>query len=62
MAPTLREHASRRSQVGQLGDLGAAPRRFFYGPGIENFDMALMKNVPLGGSKALQVHSVRAMP
>ena len=38
-----------------LGQLGNAPRRFFYGPGIENFDMALIKNVPLGGSKALQV-------
>jgi Carboxypeptidase regulatory-like domain/TonB dependent receptor len=39
----------------QLGELGTAPRRFFYGPGIENFDMALIKNVPLGGSRALQV-------
>jgi TonB dependent receptor len=38
-----------------LGQLGNTPRRFFYGPGIENFDMALIKNVPLGGSKALQV-------
>ena len=26
-----------------LGQLGNAPRRFFYGPGIENFDMALLK-------------------
>jgi hypothetical protein len=38
-----------------LGQLGNAPRRSFYGPGIENFDMALIKNVPLGGSRALQV-------
>jgi hypothetical protein len=38
-----------------LGQLGNAPRRFFYGPGIENFDMALIKNVPFGGSRALQV-------
>jgi len=26
-----------------LGQLGTAPRRFFYGPGIENFDMALIQ-------------------
>jgi hypothetical protein len=38
-----------------LGQLGNAPRRFFYGPGIENFDMALIKNVPLAGSKVLQM-------
>jgi hypothetical protein len=38
-----------------LGHLGTAPRRPFYGPGIESFDMALIKNVPFGGSKALQV-------
>jgi hypothetical protein len=37
------------------GQLGNAPRRFFYGPGIENFDMALIKNVPLGGSRMLQM-------
>ena len=28
-----------------LGQLGNAPRRFFYGPGIENFDLALIKSV-----------------
>ena len=39
----------------ELGQLGNAPRRFFYGPGLENFDMALIKDLPLGGSKALQV-------
>ena len=26
----------------------------FYGPGIENFDVALIKNLPLGGSRSLQ--------
>ena len=31
-----------------LGQLGNAPRRFFYGPGIENIDLALLKNVPFG--------------
>ena len=38
-----------------LGELGNAPRRFFYGPGIENFDMALIKNFALSGSRAVQV-------
>jgi hypothetical protein len=34
--------------------MGTAPRRFFYGPGIYNFDMALQKNVPLSESKSLE--------
>ncbi len=34
--------------------MGTARRRFFYGPGIDNFDLALEKTVPLTGSKALQ--------
>lgn len=37
-----------------LGQLGTAPRRFFYGPGIENFDLALLKDLRLTESKALQ--------
>jgi outer membrane receptor protein involved in Fe transport len=37
-----------------LGHLGNAPRRFFYGPGIENFDAALIKDVSLGGHRSLQ--------
>ncbi|MDR3764129.1 MAG: carboxypeptidase regulatory-like domain-containing protein [Acidobacteriota bacterium] len=37
-----------------LGTLGNAPRRFFYGPGMENFDMALQKDLPLGESRSLQ--------
>jgi hypothetical protein len=41
--------------VPELGQLGTAPRRFFYGPGIENFDMALIKTISLGPSKALQI-------
>ena len=28
--------------------------RFFYGPGIENFDMALQKNLPITESKYFQ--------
>lgn len=37
-----------------LGTPGNAPRRFFYGPGLDNYDIALMKNVPLTESKSLQ--------
>jgi hypothetical protein len=38
-----------------LGQLGNAPRRFFYGPGINNFDMTLIKNVAFGGSRSWQI-------
>jgi hypothetical protein len=37
-----------------LGTPGTAPRRFFYGPGMNNFDMALLKKVRLTESKSLQ--------
>ena len=37
-----------------LGTPGNAKRRFFYGPGMVNFDMALLKDVRLTESKALQ--------
>jgi hypothetical protein len=37
-----------------LGELGNVPRRFFYGPGIENFDMTLTKLVKVTESKALE--------
>jgi len=36
-----------------LGQIGNAPRRFFYGPGMENFDMALEKKINLSESKQL---------
>jgi hypothetical protein len=36
-----------------LGVLGDAPRRFFHGPGIENFDVQLSKNVRLTESTSL---------
>ena len=36
-----------------LGVLGNAPRRFFYGPGISNFDMNLTKNLPLTEAMSL---------
>jgi hypothetical protein len=37
-----------------LGTPGSAKRRFFYGPGMDNYDMALLKNVRLTESKSLQ--------
>jgi hypothetical protein len=37
-----------------LGTPGTAPRRFFSGPGMNNYDMALVKNVRLTESKSLQ--------
>jgi Carboxypeptidase regulatory-like domain len=36
-----------------LGTLGNADRRFFYGPGIDNYDMTLTKDLPLTESKSL---------
>lgn len=36
-----------------LGQIGNARRRFFYGPGMDNFDMALEKKVNLSESKQL---------
>jgi hypothetical protein len=37
-----------------LGTIGSAARRFFYGPGIDNFDLALLKDLRLTESKVLQ--------
>ena len=37
-----------------LGELGNARRRFFYGPGLNNFDIALQKELPITESKVLQ--------
>jgi len=37
-----------------LGTPGNASRRYFHGPGMENFDMALLKNLRLSESKSLQ--------
>jgi hypothetical protein len=36
-----------------LGTPGTAKRRFFYGPGADNYDMALAKNLKLAESKSL---------
>ncbi len=38
-----------------FGHLGDANRRFFHGPGLNNFDMALEKNITLTESKAVQL-------
>ncbi len=38
-----------------LGQLGNAPRRFFYGPGIENFDLALIKRVKFTDTRNLEI-------
>jgi hypothetical protein len=37
-----------------LGQLGNAKRRMFYGPGINNFDMTLQKNLLLTETKSLE--------
>jgi hypothetical protein len=37
-----------------LGHLGTANRRFFHGPGINNWDMGLLKDVKLTESKSLE--------
>jgi hypothetical protein len=38
-----------------LGTSGNAKRRYFYGPGQANFDMALQKSIPLKDEKALEL-------
>jgi len=37
-----------------LGQLGNVPRRFFFGPGINDFDMTLSKTLKLTESKSLE--------
>jgi len=36
------------------GTPGNVPRRFFYGPGMLNFDLALLKSLPLSETRSLQ--------
>jgi hypothetical protein len=38
-----------------LGQIGNSARRFFHGPGLNNWDMALLKDVRLTESKQLQL-------
>jgi hypothetical protein len=37
-----------------LGQIGTSDRRFFHGPGLNNFDLALLKDLPLTESKSFQ--------
>ena len=41
----------------KLGQLGNANRRFFHGPGLNNWDLALLKELHLTESKTLQVRA-----
>jgi hypothetical protein len=36
-----------------LGEVGTSKRRFFYGPGAQNWDTAVAKNLPITESKTL---------
>ena len=38
-----------------LGTLGTCPRRFFYGPGINNWDLTLQKLIPITEGKTIQI-------
>jgi hypothetical protein len=40
-----------------LGQLGNAKRRMFYGPGIENFDLTLQKNIALRDARSLELRA-----
>src|SRR5262249_26136148 len=42
---------------GPLGSLGNANRRFFHGPGINNFDFSLHKSIPIVESIELQLRA-----
>lgn len=42
-----------RFTMPELGEIGDSRRRFFYGPGMDNFDMALEKKIALGELKQL---------
>jgi hypothetical protein len=40
--------------IESYGTLGNAKRRVFYGPGIENFDLTLQKNVRLADARSIE--------
>jgi hypothetical protein len=42
-------------QMETVGTIGSSPRRFFYGPGLNNWDMALLKDTKITESKTLQI-------
>ncbi|HEY1741956.1 MAG TPA: TonB-dependent receptor [Granulicella sp.] len=39
--------------MNQLGEPGTSKRRFFYGPGVDNYDMAVAKKLPITESVAV---------
>ena len=41
--------------VAPLGSPGDAKRRFFYGPGIDNWDLALLKTIPFAEARSLEL-------
>jgi hypothetical protein len=41
--------------INALGTPGNVPRRFFYGPGLDNYDMAIQKSIPVSEAKSLQI-------
>jgi hypothetical protein len=41
--------------VGSCGTFGTANRRFFHGPGINNTDFGLQKNIPITEGKAFEI-------
>ncbi|MGA7924555.1 MAG: hypothetical protein WCA20_01015 [Candidatus Sulfotelmatobacter sp.] len=43
-----------RFSLPALGTIGNSGRRFFYGPGMQNWDMALLKTTKLIESKSLE--------
>jgi hypothetical protein len=42
---------------GQLGQFGTANRQFFHGPGINNFDISLMKKTQISESMAFEIRA-----
>jgi hypothetical protein len=38
-----------------IGSFGTSPRRFFHGPGLNNWDMALLKDTKITESKSIQI-------
>ncbi len=47
-------HTSQFSE-NTLGTPGTSPRRFFYGPGMDNYDTALLKDLHFTETKALEI-------
>jgi hypothetical protein len=42
---------------GPVGDFGNANRQFFHGPGLNNFDISLMKSTKITESKAFEIRA-----